>query len=270
MSAQRVLYAIVPALIFVSSAWGQSISCADAFGNPVPVINAPIPDIGQATIYAGRPVILFNPLYARGLPTDVVTFFLYHECGHHALGHTLGAGFPLTNEQAADCWAARTLVGSGQFDEDDIRTVQAAIAQFGRADWTHLPGPMRAMNLPRCLASSQSREANASRDSTDDSDRAETAAKTCTVSDSEIEDADVSDEFAEAVKSRSAEAVQRALGNARSELRDDIAECRKDLERMRRYPSDRYWSREVDDDRSKIAEMRATISALEDRLNDLQ
>jgi len=96
------------------------------------------------------PVILFNGLFAGRLPPSVVTFFLYHECGHHALGHLLGASFPLTNEQAADCWAARTLVSQGAFNENDIRTVQAAIAHLGRADWTHLPGPIRAMNLRLC------------------------------------------------------------------------------------------------------------------------
>jgi hypothetical protein len=145
-------------LTLAPAALGQAISCVDALGTPVAVINAPrLSDIGQASVYGGRPVIFFNEALAQRLPPNVVTFFLYHECGHQALGHVLGAGFALTNEQAADCWAARTLVSQGQFDEDDIRTVQAAIAQFGRADWTHLPGPMRAMNLQACLGSADSR-----------------------------------------------------------------------------------------------------------------
>lgn len=141
-------------LIPMSTAFGQGLTCIDALGTPVPIMNARINDIGQATVYAGRPVILFNGTWARALPPNVATFFLYHECGHHALGHIVGQGsFPMANEQAADCWAARTLVESGQFDEGDIADVQNAIARFGRGDWSHLPGPMRAMNLPRCLAS---------------------------------------------------------------------------------------------------------------------
>jgi hypothetical protein len=270
MSYRSILLALAPVCVMAPPVAGQSISCV-AFGYPIPVINAPIPDIGQATIYGGRPVILFNPLYAAGQPPDVVAFFLYHECGHHALGHTLGAGFPLTNEQAADCWAARTLVASGQFDVDDIRNVQIAIARFGRADWTHLPGPMRAMNLPACLASLRQREEpGASRGSSDDNGHSEAAEKTCSVTRQEIEDADVSDDFEYAVRSKSVVVVQRALANARSELQDDVAECREDLDRMRRHPGDHNWSREVDDDKAKIAEIRATINALEQRLHQLQ
>ncbi len=148
----------------------QSITCEDALGTPVTVIPTPaLNDIGQASVYRGRPVIFFNAAFAQRFPSDVVTFFLYHECGHHALGHVLGAGFPLANEQAADCWAARTLVSQGKFDEDDIRTVQVAIAQFGRADWTHLPGPMRAMNLAGCLSGVG--RARGTRSDTDDDDR---------------------------------------------------------------------------------------------------
>jgi hypothetical protein len=204
------------------------------------------------------------------MPPAVLTFFLYHECGHHALGHTLGAGFPLTNEQAADCWAARTLVASGQFDEDDIRTVQIAITRFGRADWTHLPGPMRAMNLPACLAPSGQRRGEGSLDSSAEHNASDAATATCSIAQSEIEDADVSNGYDYAMKTRSAVIVQRAIERARTALRDDIAECRENLDRLRRHPQDHYWTREVDDDKSQIAEMQATINALEKRLDDLQ
>jgi hypothetical protein len=150
MAAMMTRQALLLVLL-VSGAAGQSIACFDVRGTPVTLVKTQIPDIGQAAIYQGRPVILFNALFARRLPSAVVTFFLYHECAHHALGHTLGAGMPLTREQAADCWAVRKLFEIGQFDDESVETVQATIARLGRADWTHLPGPMRAINLRRCL-----------------------------------------------------------------------------------------------------------------------
>jgi hypothetical protein len=139
------------ASVSVITSYGQTLYCLDALGTPVGIVNTSMPDIGAASIYLGRPVIFFNATLAQAVPPNVATFFLYHECGHHALGHTLGIGYPPANEQAADCWAAQMLVRSGQFGDQDIRAVQAAIANFGRADSSHLPGPIRAINLGACL-----------------------------------------------------------------------------------------------------------------------
>lgn len=134
------------------SASPQTTACLDALGREVQVRNdSTINDLGLATTENGRPVILFNQHLAEQFPGNVVKFFLAHECGHHALGHVIGMARPLTMEQAADCWAAQMLVNTKQFDVDDVRAVQVAIAAFGRADWTHLPGPVRAMKLPACL-----------------------------------------------------------------------------------------------------------------------
>lgn len=252
--------------IAVPAAFGQSLSCFDARGLPVAVVPAEIPDIGQATLYLGRPVILFNALYAQSLPPAVVEFFLYHECGHHALGHTLGAGFPLSNEQAADCWAARKLVGDGQFDDDDIITVQAAIARFGRADWTHLPGPMRAINLRACLPDSRRRD--------DDAGLAKTTRLSCAVSQREVEEVDeedIANEIGNTIlKSKSTTVIGRVLRKQQDDLQDAMDECKKDLESARRYPKDSDWIGYVKDDRKTIATKRAAIKALKDRLDDLQ
>jgi hypothetical protein len=82
-------------------------------------------------------------------------FFYAHECAHHALGHTLGASYPTQREQQADCWAIRTLVSAGQIGSSDLREIQSDVARLGRADWTHLPGPQRAINLNACLGTAQ-------------------------------------------------------------------------------------------------------------------
>ena len=81
----------------------------------------------------------------------VQQFFYYHECAHHVLGHTIGAGHPMTNEQAADCWAVRELVGRGIFGPGEVQRTQAWIHTASPGDWTHLPGPHRAINLNLCL-----------------------------------------------------------------------------------------------------------------------
>lgn len=259
---------LILSAFFVSVTLGQNVVCRDARGLPVTVIPAQIPDIGQAALGPlGQPIIYFNVLWARELPDDVVTFFLYHECGHHALGHTLGAGYPLTNEQAADCWAARTLVNSGVFDDDDITEVQRAIAQLGRGDWTHLPGPMRAMNLRACLGGDRSND-------DDDSDTGSSAKLTCTVTRTEIDDVDdddVKDEVGESVlDSDSATVIRRAIRKQQDDLNDAIDECKEDLESARRHPRDRDLADEVMEDRKKIALKRAVIKALQDRLDDVQ
>jgi len=254
-------------LLFASGVFGQSVNCVDALGTPVPVLNARINDIGQATIYQGRPVILFNEAYASTMPDDVVTFFLYHECGHHALGHVIGAGYVFTNEQAADCWAARTLVSSGQFDADDIRNVQAAIAQLGRGDWTHLPGPMRAMNLIGCLGGLGPPGKKDDDDDDDSDDAPKPVRMTCSVTKQEVEDADVSDDYSDALEYTGAR-LDRAIARARKELRDDVAKCGDDLDSLRDDPKDDSLKSDVEDDRDKIAEMTATVKALEDRRDD--
>ena len=230
-------------------------------GVSIPVINAPITDIGQATLYQGRPVIFFNPQWAVLLPSNVVTFFLYHECGHHALGHTLGFGFPLSNEQAADCWAAQALVSTGNFNESDIRAVQAAITRFGRGDWTHLPGPVRAMNLGACLSSAPSPSERPARNT-----GPTTGSLTCTVTQQEIDNADISRSYSSAMTSRDQDTVRDAITEAQDELTDAVSECRMDLDNLRDDPTDRFWRSEVRSDRDSIASLRRTIRALQQRL----
>lgn len=121
-------------------------------GRPVPSIPDPsINDIataGVSPVYG--PVILYNPaIVARSRPATQ-TFFYFHECAHHALGHTLGFAHPQASEQQADCWAVRELVGRRVFGVVELRVVQDEVAT-SPGDRTHLAGPARAANLYACL-----------------------------------------------------------------------------------------------------------------------
>lgn len=126
--------------------------CVDYRGLPVASIMWPgLGDVAKAAYDAqGNPIIYYDPNVLMWLSPATRLFFYTHECGHHALGHLTRwnqAGI----EQEADCWAINTLVNDGLIDEDDVRTIQSDIWRFGRADWSHLPGPQRAINLRRCL-----------------------------------------------------------------------------------------------------------------------
>lgn len=126
--------------------------CVDFRGLPVASIaDGRVPDIAMAT-YApnGAPIIVYNPGVLAWVSPPTRVFFYAHECGHHVLGHGV-QGHPLVREQEADCWAVQQLVGSGQFGNPEINAVQWDISRFGRGDWSHLPGPIRAINLGACL-----------------------------------------------------------------------------------------------------------------------
>ena len=132
----------------------SSPACLDARGLPVLVQEAPIADFGHASLdKTGKPVIVLNALLLKKLPPAVGKFILYHECGHHALGHLLGVGSVLTDEQAADCWAARSMVLTGELEPHDLRNVSDIIGHLNHGMLNSEPGvePWRAENLGVCL-----------------------------------------------------------------------------------------------------------------------
>jgi len=98
----------------------------------------------------GAPIIQYNTRVLASLQPQTRLFFYAHECAHHALAHSV-RNVPFTQEQEADCWAVRTLTERGDLDDDDVSVVQSDISRAGQGDWTHLPGPQRAINLRRCL-----------------------------------------------------------------------------------------------------------------------
>lgn len=145
--------ALLLGFVFSGPVKGQVTYEGCYIGNGVPVasVAANVPDIAMATIWNSQPVIFYNPQVSSVVSPPTRVFFYFHECAHHVLGHTIGMGFPLMAEQQADCWAIVTLVQSGRFGPAEVQMVQNELALHGRGDWTHLPGPQRAINLQACL-----------------------------------------------------------------------------------------------------------------------
>jgi len=108
-------------------------------------------DVAFATLAPnGAPIILYNPSVRR-MNWQTQLFFYAHECGHHALGHPL-EGPRLGQEQQADCWGINAIIYRARLVSDaDVSVIQRDLYVFGRGDWTHLPGPVRAINLRKCL-----------------------------------------------------------------------------------------------------------------------
>ena len=123
------------------------------FGQPIlPVASHRITDVGMARRdRRGGPLIIYNPRLLARLKPQTRLFFYAHECAHHSLGHTVGLGHPMAQEQDADCWAVRNLVRRNLLSPHDITVVQHDLARLARGDRTHLPGRERAKRLPGCL-----------------------------------------------------------------------------------------------------------------------
>lgn len=151
------IFALLFGLAFQSYAHAQITydGCIDIRGLPVASISDPsINDVAMASLAPdGAPIIRYNPRVLSWMHPQTRLFFYAHECGHHARGHNFGTVHPMAMEQDADCFAIKTLVDHGMLDDSDITVIQNDIANAGRADWTHLPGPQRAMNLRLCLSS---------------------------------------------------------------------------------------------------------------------
>src|SRR5579864_4450134 len=140
--------------------WAQAVTydgCKDIRDIPVAsVVNYSLGDIAAAAIAPnGAPIIYYNPRVLASTRWQTRLFFYAHECGHHALGHTL-QGLRLGQEQEADCWGIETLYRANLLTDADVAMIQLDLSSFGRGDWTHLPGPMRAVNLRRCLGTTSS------------------------------------------------------------------------------------------------------------------
>ena len=140
--------------------------CVDYRGIPVASIaNMQIQDVAIATNAPnGAPIIVYNPGSLSWLAAATRLFFYAHECAHHVLGHGV-SGHPLSKEQEADCWGIKELVNRDAISGSDLTEIQNDIARFARADWTHLAGPQRAINLSACLGHQQE---NSTEDEDDD------------------------------------------------------------------------------------------------------
>ena len=102
--------------------------CYSPIGMIPSIADPNLRDVAMAMVHPqGGPLIVYNPYAVAMSDPAVQQFFYYHECAHHVLGHTIGAGHPMTNEQAADCWAVRELVGRGIFGPGEVQRTQAWI-----------------------------------------------------------------------------------------------------------------------------------------------
>ncbi len=135
--------------------------CIDSRGNSVASIkDYSINDVAIARLEYNYPVIRYNPRVLSQMSEPTSRFFYIHECAHHALQHTMHMP-SLQNERAADCWAIRTMQSDLELSLQELRAIQNDIAQKGRADWTHLPGPYRAIDIESCLGSTPETERQA-------------------------------------------------------------------------------------------------------------
>ena len=126
--------------------------CIDFRGQPVASkLDNSINDVAIALIENDHAVIRYNTIVLAELSVPTMRFFYMHECAHHALGHTV-TSISLQNENAADCWAINTMKDTLGLSINELHAIQRDISVRGRADWTHLPGPRRAINIDSCLA----------------------------------------------------------------------------------------------------------------------
>ncbi len=144
-------------------AFGQMITyggCTDFRGIPVVSISIPsLNDVAKANLDQwGRPVIYYNPNVLNWLSPASRLFWYAHECAHHKLAHIarMGTTYPVLLEQEADCWGIRTIYYNRMISDNDVYIIQQEISR-SPGDWSHFPGPRRAINLIACLNSPRGR-----------------------------------------------------------------------------------------------------------------
>jgi hypothetical protein len=132
----------------VLSVEGKSVTCSSA-GKPVTwVANYGLTDVGftkaSQLVFAGLSSleIQYNPKTLLSMPGDLQLFWLGHECGH--------AYQQTTDEDAADCWSAKTGVKQGWFTLADFAQLSADM-QNNPGDSTHAPGSERIVHIQKCM-----------------------------------------------------------------------------------------------------------------------
>lgn len=125
-------------------------------------------DVALVMLDGGRPTIYYNPILMQRFGPALSRFFIAHEYGHIAHGHTGGAlrtdeagfyAFRQRQELDADCYAAERLA------TDDPIAARAAIAFFARMgpfryDKVHPSGGQRAAKIASCLPAAEWGDAN--------------------------------------------------------------------------------------------------------------
>lgn len=133
--------------------------CFDYYRRPVlNVRNDSLSDVAFSDIMRHRgiamgPMMIFNLKRLARLSKASRTFFVMHECGHHALGHLYFRTRGRFAEQEADCYAIRTLIRQGTFTLKDVSDVQKDMHRFAKASLYHVSGKDRANQLLKCIES---------------------------------------------------------------------------------------------------------------------
>lgn len=133
--------------------------CFDYYRRPVlNVRNDSLSDVAFSDLMRHRgiamgPMMIFNLKRLARLSKASRTFFVMHECGHHALGHLYFRARGRFAEQEADCYAIRTLIRQGTFTLKDISDVQNDMRRFAKASLYHVSGKDRANQLMKCIES---------------------------------------------------------------------------------------------------------------------
>jgi len=116
-------------------------------------------DVAVATYERGRPVIYYNPTLMQRVGPELADFFLAHEYGHIAYGHTGGAlaeprdelsNIRQRQELDADCYATEILAADNRPAVDAAIQFFSHMGQF-RFDNLHPSGSQRAAKILACL-----------------------------------------------------------------------------------------------------------------------
>ena len=153
------LAAFLIGLFLVSTVWSGGVAvsrqvvyegCRDIRGFPVASLESPINNVAVAGLApSGAPVIWYNPNILSYFQPITRVFWYYHECAHHALGHSF-RNIPTLREKQADCWAIHTMSRRGLLRGRALAIIQSDLSRLSGDGWIYLPGPQRAMSLIAC------------------------------------------------------------------------------------------------------------------------
>lgn len=150
-----LLFAATAGALAVPARAGAQVPAAEA---PL-VADSSLRDVALTRLVDGNPVIFYNPVLLERVGPALGRFFLAHEHGHIAGGHSgsalaepafAGSSLRLRQELEADCYAVQRL------GERDREAVEAALDFFltmgqRRFDTLHPTGSQRAAKILACL-----------------------------------------------------------------------------------------------------------------------
>jgi hypothetical protein len=152
---------IIVGLLFVALAGRPSRAAAaqDAAAEAPLVATPSLHDVAMTRVVDGHPVIYYNPALMTEIGPMLSRFFVMHERGHIAGGHSgsaladptfTGNALRLHQELEADCYATQRLAAH------DRAAVEAALDFFLRMgkrsfDALHPTGSQRAAKILACL-----------------------------------------------------------------------------------------------------------------------